>query len=212
MDTEPFLYTPSRTPVRGRFFAALASMTLIFFLQMNYKFAVPVADEMSALEIECPDHSVEFQHPAVRQRIEKPSYPQESQEPFSIIIHRAANLYEIEAALIKAIIMTESSFNPRAISRKGAKGLMQLMPKTAETLGVIDSFNPEHNITAGVKYFKQLKDRFNGNTELALAAYNAGLTTVRQYDGIPPFGSTRNYVNKVLRYYHQYKEKEVKIS
>jgi hypothetical protein len=212
MDGESLINPPSRTLVRRRFIAALAIVMLIYFLPMDYDFAVSFADKMRIFEIERTDPVPEIQCPILRKGIEKPSHPQKSQEPFSIIIHRAANLYEIDAPLIKAIIMVESSYNPRAISRRGAKGLMQLMPETAEALGVKDSFNPEYNITAGVKYFKQLRDRFNGNTELALAAYNAGSRKVRQYNGIPPFESTRKYVKKVLMYYRQYKEKEVTMS
>lgn len=92
---------------------------------------------------------------------------------FHPIIVQAANRYQVDPALIKAIIMAESEYNPRAISKNGAIGLMQLMPDTAETLGVEDSFNPEHNIDGGVRYFKQLMNQFDGNVKLALAAYNA---------------------------------------
>jgi len=101
--------------------------------------------------------------------------------------------------------MTESSNNPRAVSGKGARGLMQLMPATAKALGVEDSFNPEHNIYGGVRYFRQLLDKFDGDTKVALAAYNAGSRKVRQYQGIPPFKATHYYINKVLSYYNRYK-------
>jgi soluble lytic murein transglycosylase-like protein len=108
-------------------------------------------------------------------------------------------------ALVKAIIMAESGYNPRAISKRGAKGLMQLMPRTAASLGVKDSFNPEENITGGVKYLKKLLKKFEGNLRLAVAAYNAGVRKVRKYKGIPPFKATRYYVEKVLGYYHYYR-------
>jgi soluble lytic murein transglycosylase-like protein len=101
--------------------------------------------------------------------------------------------------------MAESSYNPKAISKKGARGLMQLMPATAKALGVEDSFNPEHNIYGGVKYFKQLLDRFDGDTSMALAAYNAGSRKVRQYQGIPPFKATHYYIKRVVSYYDRYK-------
>jgi len=104
-----------------------------------------------------------------------------------------------------AIIMAESSYNPKAISKKGAKGLMQLMPTTAKSLGVKDIFNPEHNINAGVRYFKKLLNQFNGDVELALAAYNAGSRKVREHRGIPPFGATKYYIKKVIKYYRHYK-------
>ncbi len=92
-----------------------------------------------------------------------------------------------------------------AISKRGAKGLMQLMPKTAHALGVKDSFDPAQNVDGGVRYFKQLLDRFEGNIILALAAYNAGSSTVRKYQGVPPIGATRHYIRKVLKYYQHYR-------
>ena len=125
---------------------------------------------------------------------------------FHPMIQEAANRYQVDPALVKAIIMAESGYNPRAISKKGAKGLMQLMPRTAKALGVEDSFNPEHNINAGVRYFKQLMNQFNGDAKLALAAYNAGSRKVRQYQGIPPFKATQYYIKKVFIYYQYYRK------
>ena len=122
------------------------------------------------------------------------------------IILQAANRYQVDPALIKAIIMAESSYNPKAISRRGARGLMQLMPKTAEALGVGDSFNPEHNINAGVRYFRKLLNRFDGDIKLALAAYNAGSRKVRKYQGVPPFRATHSYIRKVLEYHQYYRD------
>ena len=130
---------------------------------------------------------------------------QKKARPFHPIIRQVAQRYEVEPAIIKAIIMAESSFNPRAVSHKGAQGLMQLMPRTARYLGVEDSFDPEHNINGGVKYFKRLLDRFDGDVQLALAAYNAGSRNVRKYNGVPPFKATQVYIKKVLRYYEEYK-------
>ena len=124
---------------------------------------------------------------------------------FQPIILKAAERYQVDPAIIKAIIMAESSFNPKAVSRKGARGLMQLMPRTAKYLGVKDSFNPLHNIDAGVRYFKTLLDRYDCDVELALAAYNAGSRNVRKYGGVPPFKATKFYIEKVLRYYEVYK-------
>ncbi len=126
---------------------------------------------------------------------------------FHLIIIRAANRYQVDSALIKAIIMVESSYNPRAISKRGAKGLMQLMPRAAKALGVRDSFNPEQNINAGVRHFKDLLNQFNGDIKLALAAYNAGSRKVREYQGVPPFKATHYYIKKVFEYYRYYREK-----
>ncbi len=125
---------------------------------------------------------------------------------FLSIIQEASDLYEVEPELIQAIIMAESSYNPRAVSKRGARGLMQLMPATAKALGVEDSFNPEHNIHGGVRYFRQLLDRFGGDVKMALAAYNAGSRKVREYQGIPPFKSTKYYITRVFSYYNRYKE------
>ncbi len=125
---------------------------------------------------------------------------------YGTIIEEAAYRHQVDPALVKAIIMAESGYNAKAISKKGARGLMQLMPKTAEALGVEDSFNPEDNIYGGVEYFGKLLNRFDGNVELALAAYNAGSRKVRKYRGVPPFKATKYYIKKVLMYYQTYKE------
>jgi len=124
---------------------------------------------------------------------------------FHPLILKAANRYQVDSALIKAIIMAESNYNPKAVSKRGAKGLMQLMPKTAEALGVGDSFDPEHNINAGVRYFRKLLNQFDGDTKLALAAYNAGSRKVREYRGVPPFRATHRYIKRVFEYHQYYK-------
>jgi soluble lytic murein transglycosylase-like protein len=129
----------------------------------------------------------------------------EKERVFHPFILKAANRYQVDSALIKAIIMAESNYNPKAVSKRGAKGLMQLMPKTAKALGVGDSFDPEHNINAGVRHFKNLLDQFDGDVKLALAAYNAGSRKVRKYRGVPPFRATRRYIRKVFEYHQYYK-------
>lgn len=122
------------------------------------------------------------------------------------VILEASEHYKVDSAIIRAIIMAESSYNITAISKKGAEGLMQLMPNTAMELGVTDSFNPTQNIHAGVRYFKKLLRRFKGNVRLALAAYNAGSRNVREYNGIPPFKATHSYIKKVLHYQRYYQQ------
>ena len=124
---------------------------------------------------------------------------------YGSIIETAALRHKIDPALVKAIIMAESRYNHRAVSKKGAGGLMQLMPHTAKALGIRDIFNPEENIDGGVRYLKRLLNRFDGDTRLALAAYNAGSRYVRHYGGIPPFLQTKAFIKKVLKYQQLYK-------
>ena len=119
---------------------------------------------------------------------------------FNGIIDFAAKKYNINSSIIKAVIKAESNFSPSVESSAGAKGLMQLMPDTARSLGVEDVFDPAENIEGGVKYLKEMLEKFGGDLELALAAYNAGPGNVVKYGGIPPFEETENYVNKIMGY------------
>src|SRR5580658_7370578 len=113
------------------------------------------------------------------------------------LVREAAERHQVDPALVRAVIETESNWNPSAISRKGALGLMQLVPTTAQRFGANDALSPKQNVDAGVKYLKTLLERYNGNLDLALAAYNAGEGAVDRAHGVPAFRETRNYVQKV---------------
>jgi soluble lytic murein transglycosylase-like protein len=114
-------------------------------------------------------------------------------------IKAAATRYGVREDLIAAVIEAESQFNPRAVSPKGAQGLMQLMPATAARLGVQDPFDPHENITGGVRHLRFLMDRFDNDIPRALAAYNAGEKAVRDHGGVPPYRETRDYVRRIMR-------------
>ena len=127
-----------------------------------------------------------------------------SEQELAPMISRFSHQHQLHPALIRAVIKAESDFDPRAVSRAGAVGLMQLMPQTALRLEVRDMYDPEDNIGGGTKYLRQLLDRFRGNLPLALAAYNAGEHVVDRYRALPPIEETRQYVRKVLRYYRTF--------
>jgi soluble lytic murein transglycosylase-like protein len=120
------------------------------------------------------------------------------------IIEQASRRHGVDSSLVKAVIKAESDYNRKAVSKAGAEGLMQLMPETAKDLAVTDSFDPNENIHAGVRYLKEQLNSFDNNVPLALAAYNAGETTVRKYGRIPPYKETKTFVERVLRYWDEY--------
>lgn len=128
-----------------------------------------------------------------------------SKSEINDLIEKYANQNGLDTDFVKAVINQESGFNPNATSKCGAMGLMQLMPGTAQGLGVINAYDPEQNIEGGTKYLKGLMDRFDNNKSLALAAYNAGPNAVKRYGGIPPYQETQNYVKNVLGHYEKMK-------
>jgi soluble lytic murein transglycosylase-like protein len=155
-------------------------------------------------------YTLKIEEPALLQETalvmpNKNNAPYSSHLPFNIEVIIAANETAIAPALIHAVIAAESRHNPRAKSRKGAYGLMQLMPATAHRFKVLDKNDPKQNILAGAKYLRELLNLFHGDLNLSLAAYNAGPAAVQKYRGrIPPYRETMDYVPKVLKYYRQY--------
>jgi soluble lytic murein transglycosylase len=134
---------------------------------------------------------------------ETPNRPLESNinDLYDHVISEASQTHGVSFSLLKALIKTESDFNPRAVSSAGARGLMQLMPENIKTFKIKNPFDPRENIMGGTRYLKQLINRFNGKLPLALAAYNAGPGVVEKYQRIPPFKETENFVRQVMKYY-----------
>lgn len=126
-------------------------------------------------------------------------------DKFRHLIENACAKHGLDPSLVSAVIMQESSGNPQAVSPAGARGLMQLMPRTADSLGVQNVFDPEENIEAGTRYLKQLLESFGWDETLALAAYNAGMKAVKRYNGVPPYPETRNYVQRVAALKNRFK-------
>jgi soluble lytic murein transglycosylase-like protein len=153
-------------------------------------------DDVLSAEVDQTNNSNYVSPDAIGSVKEKINY----QGDFNEIIDNNSKKYNINSSIIKAVIKAESDFDPSVVSSAGAMGLMQLMPDTAKSLGVGEPFDPVENIEGGVKYLKEMLNKFGGNLELALAAYNAGPGNVVKYGGIPPFQETENYVAKIMGY------------
>lgn len=126
-------------------------------------------------------------------------------EQIDALVNQNAAIWQVDPALIKAVIANESSFNANATSPVGAQGLMQLMPETAASLGVRNPFDPAQNVAGGTRYLRSMLDRFGGDQRLAIAAYNAGPGAVEKYGDVPPYAETRTYVDNVLGSYARYR-------
>ncbi|MEM1245037.1 MAG: lytic transglycosylase domain-containing protein [Acidobacteriota bacterium] len=134
--------------------------------------------------------------PRVRRAVVRPRKPNAALQS---LIERYSLQQNLDVALVRAVIQAESSFDPRALSPKGAMGLMQLMPSTARELGVSDPWDPEQNVRGGTRYLRRMLDQFDGQVDLALAGYNAGPGAVQRYGGVPPYRETVGYIDRVLR-------------
>jgi len=145
---------------------------------------------------------------ANRSKSGSPSLIQDRKGNFDPIISSASRNFSVDPDLVRAVIQAESNFNPQAVSPKGAMGLMQLMPATAREMAVTDPFNPEENIQGGVRYLSELLQLLNHKLPLALAAYNAGPTKVLARNEIPPIEETKDYVQRVLRNYKNFKHQK----
>jgi len=121
------------------------------------------------------------------------------------LVNHYARKHALDPDLVKAVVKAESNFDPACVSSAGARGLMQVMPTTAAEMEIYDLFDPSQNIAAGSRYLRQMFERFSGNLDLALAAYNAGPTAVDNYGGVPPYAETRMYLKNVKRYFNQYR-------
>ena len=185
----------------------------IFFLALFYSLAValPVQadiyryiDENGVMHFtNTPTSSIQNYRIFVKEKTRVTRW--RSSEKYDDLISDASERTGVAFPLLKAIIKAESDFDPYAVSKKGATGLMQIMPQNFEPLGIEDPFDPWQNIDAGARYFKQMYDRFKGKLSLSLAAYNAGPTAVDRYKTIPPYEETEEYVRRVMKYYYNYK-------
>ena len=161
----------------------------------KFKLAAPLTTPSSATPVAAaPSLPVDLSE--LEELSEKPSKSQ-----LLDMVSQISEKYDMDENLINAVIKQESGFKTNAVSKAGAKGLMQLMPQTAKALGVTDPFNPVQNVDGGVRYLKNMMDKYNGNLILALAAYNAGPGNVDKYNGVPPFTETQNYVKSILANY-----------
>lgn len=175
---------------------------LSFFMYPSFVFATVFEfnEDGTVNEYEAQDYLSVQRHRGLNRPVLRYEYPGKYNRKFEDLVSKAAEKYNISANLIHAVIRAESSYNPDAVSLKGAGGLMQLMPATARRFDVEDRFSPEENINGGAQYLKFLLGHYHGDVTLAVAAYNAGEGAVDRYGDVPPYAETRAYVERVVSY------------
>ncbi len=189
-----------------RFFLIITTVVMLITLMSSFAQAVmyTYVDEDGVVHFTNVPSDPKFV-PVVRAR-DRVVAEEVDQNFFDAMIRQAANRYQVDPRLVKSVIRAESNFDYLAVSRKGAVGLMQLMPETADDMEVLDPFDPKENIYGGTRYLRKMLGLFNGDLRLALAAYNAGPTRVVTLGRVPRFKETQNYVRKVQFFYKEYKK------
>jgi soluble lytic murein transglycosylase len=181
----------------------------LFLFCLAFYFFIPSATFADIYKYKDKDGVMHFTN--IRSDIRYTLYIKEAREnpdafitKYDLIIKAASEKFSMEPSLVKAVIKAESGFDHTAVSSRGAQGLMQLMPGTAEAMEVDDPYNPEKNIFGGTKYLSKMMERYNNDVRLALAAYNAGPDNVDKYRDVPPFNETKTFIERVMKYYDQY--------
>ena len=176
-----------------QFFYIVTALALSMFSEICYATVYEFQNDGNVVVFEAYDYLSKAHMP----KTSSSTFDPIQKKAYDRIIESASQKYKLDKNLIQAVICVESSYQPNALSPKGAQGLMQLMPHTAKKYGVTDAFDPDQNISGGTRYLRDLLDRYEGNRTLALAAYNAGEDAVNKYGGVPPYEETINYIKKV---------------
>lgn len=191
---------------RYRFFPTVLGIIAFFIIVPAYADIYVYKDKSGILHFTNAPTSLKYS-PYIRESFKRDSIGTQD-TTYDDVIAEASLQNGVSFHLLKAVIQVESCFNPNAVSKKGALGLMQIMPENLDHLNVHDPFDPRDNIMGGATYLKAMMDRFKGQLELALAAYNAGPSAVERYDNIPPYKETQEYVRNVLKFYSYYKRNQ----
>ncbi len=185
---------------------AMGATTRLYFGSDDTNFTDVPTEEITGYEKDLALPVADSEHASATETRSAKSSSATSALPLNEVVNTASTAYHLDPDLVNSVIHAESGFNSRAVSPKGARGLMQLMPSTASQLGVNDAFDPQANVTGGSRYLRELLERYNFDLIKALAAYNAGPERVEQYQGVPPFRETQAYVARIV---HEYNTKKI---